>query len=282
MAHLDSDVEITEKDVREALKQPSDFGHHSDLPLFETWSLGPVILSRDSKLLEQSNHDALIRHLESDPSLADDWQILTVNHWAVGWVEHLAFRAVDDHGAPTRMMRVVKDWFDHLADYPVADDSDYSEKEYEATLKNIEDVGSRFVKSRAPKNWPSKVFKWFWDNDESAVENRNGDGGYPSDEQMKAALRALKLMGREYSRNTSYHGCETAAAQQYAADVAKALHRIRGYGRGLHPEKIPRSEVDAVYALMSKYDYIYSRGFSRGTSPVHVAQEIQNREWDGR
>lgn len=52
-------------DVDEALKIPSDFGYSGKLPIGETWSLGPVIRTRDSDLLEQSNADALIRFLQT-------------------------------------------------------------------------------------------------------------------------------------------------------------------------------------------------------------------------
>ncbi len=74
---------------------------------------------------------------------------------------------------------------------------------------------------------------------------------------------------------------EAARAQKYAADVAKVLHHLRGYGLSLRPEKIPRAEVDAVFTLMSKHEAIYTRGFANREDPVYIAQEIQRREWDG-
>ncbi len=188
----DKRVDITEKDIKDALAMPRDFGYSGHLPIGESWSLGPVVLTRDSDLLEESNHAALIKHLESDKSLAKDWEIVHAGHWAVGWVDHLAFRAVNKKGEPTRMFRVMTSWFNALAGYPVADDSDYSQRQYDATLANIEQAGGRFVAEGAPKDWPDKVFGWFLDNDpEEAVESRDGGGGYPSDNQLKAALSAL-------------------------------------------------------------------------------------------
>jgi hypothetical protein len=70
---LDSKVEVTAEDLQNALRQPKcfiDFSH--DDRLYDTWSLRPVIRTRDSGLLDQSNAAMLIAHLESDPSLADD------------------------------------------------------------------------------------------------------------------------------------------------------------------------------------------------------------------
>ena len=107
-------TDITEKDIKEALSRPSYFGYHGNLPLFETWSLGPVIRTRDSNLLEESNANELEKLLEKDESLEDEWDIVGANHWAVGWVDHLAFRVVDENGEPTRIFRIVKGWFDFL------------------------------------------------------------------------------------------------------------------------------------------------------------------------
>ncbi len=61
----DKRVDITEKDIKDALAMPRDFGYSGHLPIGESWSLGPVVLTRDSDLLEESNHAALIKHLEA-------------------------------------------------------------------------------------------------------------------------------------------------------------------------------------------------------------------------
>jgi hypothetical protein len=62
------------------------------------------------------------------------------------------------------------------------------------TVNPIESVGGRMVRDDAPEDWSSKVFGWFWDNDQSQVENHDDQGGYPSDEGMRKALRALNLL----------------------------------------------------------------------------------------
>jgi hypothetical protein len=81
-------------------------------------------------VLDKSNAVALRRHLASDPTLADDYYMTKCNHWAVGWVIHLSFRVLDENRELTRMARVVREWFDGLADYPVADESLFSEMEH--------------------------------------------------------------------------------------------------------------------------------------------------------
>jgi len=42
-----------------------------------------------------------------------------------------------------------------------------------------------------PDGWESAVFSWFWDNDQSAVENCDDQGGYPSEDQLREAFDAL-------------------------------------------------------------------------------------------
>lgn len=194
------------EDPTECLKRPRDFAIFSgpvrDDP--EHWSLGPMILTRDSDLLSQSNADALKGALadaakKKGPGRvpAEDWQITNCSHWAVGWVEHVSFRALNKDGSPSAAFTFLKNWFDKLDDYPVADEEDFSNREYEATLSNITDAGQRYLIDGAPEGWESDVFSWFWEHDQGAVEPRDGGGGYPDDEKIKAALKALGLLDPE-------------------------------------------------------------------------------------
>jgi hypothetical protein len=193
---------ITEKEITEALRQPSDFGlsshaEHSE-EMFVTWSLGPVIRHRDSNLLDQVNADALEKHLHEDhPELEDEWCITSCNHWAVGWVDHLSFHAVNEKREPTKMFEVLTEWSNSLADYPCADDDDLSKREYENTLENITNEGTRFVVETAPLTWAEDVFGWLWDNDQEEVDPKDGFGGYPSQEAIKKALSALGWLEKE-------------------------------------------------------------------------------------
>ena len=83
---------ISEADIREAIKRPSDFGYYGDLPIGTTWSLGPMILNRDSGPLEQSNAAVVKKvfaELFGEGGEDNGWEVTRCNHWAVGWVEHL-------------------------------------------------------------------------------------------------------------------------------------------------------------------------------------------------
>ena len=72
------------------------------------------------------------------------------------------------------------------------DESDYSEREYEATLENIADAAWRLKHEYdLPDGWESAVFSWCWEHNQRAVENRDDQGGWPSENDLKEAFEAL-------------------------------------------------------------------------------------------
>lgn len=87
------------------------------------WSAG-VGRSRDSDCLEESNFAAMLVVLggESETVL-----VVRESHWAVGWVEWIAIQDDDD-----KALQIADENKARLADYPVLDESDWSEREQEA------------------------------------------------------------------------------------------------------------------------------------------------------
>lgn len=201
MPRLDEHDDPTPKEVADALRRPDSFGLSRDHPhadeMFATWSLGPVSTHRDASLREESNHHALLAHLRSDPTLDDDWCLTTAGHWAVGWVTHLSFRALDAEGRPTRIFRVLRAWWGALADYPVADDADYQRRIDAATLANVRDEGKRHVASGAPEDWPARVDAWLKANDPEAYSFDEVNGYWPSEAGVRGALAALGWLYEE-------------------------------------------------------------------------------------
>lgn len=189
----DPAVEITAAEITKLLERPPSFAYFGDDKdrMFVDWTLGPVIRHRDSGLLDRSNARVLIRHLEADPTLADDWRVTECSHWAVGHVDHLSYRVKESDGSPTRVARVIRAFYDALKDYPVADDDDYSTLEYETAQDWFEQEGPRQAKSHGfilPDDWQCKVDQWWQANDCSALENRDDQGACPDDEQWLAAF----------------------------------------------------------------------------------------------
>jgi len=205
MAHLDSkEVDITKQDIVDALRQPANFaysGHNEDM--FHTWSLGPIILNHDSCLVDESNYDMLEKHLESDESLSEEWAITRCSFWGDGWVDHISFRAIedfkndDDPKVPTRIFRVLTEWFDTLKESFILNEIDYSNKIFEATIENIGNVGLCMTKDEIPDDWISKCYSWFESNCPNEIEDTDGFGGYPSDDKMKECLGELGFLEEE-------------------------------------------------------------------------------------
>lgn len=88
----------------------------------EYYSAG-VGQSRDSDCLEQSNFSAMLRDLGGE---SETVIVVRENHWAVGWVEWIAIHETD---APA--LAVAAENVSRLRDYPILDEDDYSEREWQ-------------------------------------------------------------------------------------------------------------------------------------------------------
>lgn len=144
---------------------------------------------RDSGLLDQSNADATRKALEP---FDDDVRLETFSHWAVGWIDAVAVRV------ETRAYRTLCDIIDQLSEYPILDETDYSERECEATLENIREeilyiVGEDMLGPILPDGFEVEIVHWLDNSDKYSNETENLDdqGGYPSNESLVAAVSAL-------------------------------------------------------------------------------------------
>ncbi len=148
--------------------------------------------NRDSGLLDQSNADAITEAMERFTDTDDpDVVMESHSHWAVGHVDGFSIRVYRE-GEITDAFKAYHDLMEQLDGYPILDEEDHSRREYEATLENINDAAWRLKDEyELPDGWESEVFSWFWDNRQSAVENRDDQGGYPSEDDLRAAFDAL-------------------------------------------------------------------------------------------
>lgn len=163
----------------------------------ENWTL-VYTNNRDSGLSEQSNAAAIEKEMVG---FADDVIPQHHGHWACGWVDGYAIRVyrADSEGTLqiTEAFRRWCDLHDALEDYPVLDETDYSQREYDAAHENIRER-SRFVVDDHPEDWDQKIWEWLWENEQGELENVDDQGAYPSDESIRRALRALDLLDRDY------------------------------------------------------------------------------------
>ncbi len=98
--------------------------------------------SRDSDCLEQSNFATMVQLLGGE---SDVVTIVRESHWAVGWVEWIALEA-DGTPESDKALEIADQAKARIEDYPVLDESDFSEREQAAadeTWKNCYDEKER-------------------------------------------------------------------------------------------------------------------------------------------
>jgi hypothetical protein len=155
--------------------------------------------NRDSRLLDQSNAQVITKAMESFTE-GDDPDVVfeSHSHWAVGHVDGFSLRVFDQHGEITPALKAYHALAERLDDYPILDESDYSNREYEATLDNIKDAAWKVKREFVlPEGWESEVYSRLSDNDPNQLENRDDQGGWPDEESLRAAFTALGYKEQE-------------------------------------------------------------------------------------
>jgi hypothetical protein len=148
--------------------------------------------NRDSGLLDQSNaaviHDEMTKFFGGeDPDVVFE----SHSHWAVGHVDGFSVRVFKD-GRITEAFRKYYELEQQTDAYPILDESDYSNREYEATLENITNAAWRLRNEvDLPDGWDGEVYSWLSDHECHQIENVDDQGGYPSEESLKRAFDAL-------------------------------------------------------------------------------------------
>ena len=155
--------------------------------------------NRDSGLLDQSNASVIGKALEAftegdSPDVVSE----SHSHWLVGHVDGFSIRVFDGDGNITEAFRTYFGLLEQMEAYPVLDESDYSQREYDATLENFVDAAWRVKREfTLPEGWQGEIYSWLSDNDSAEIENRDDQGGYPSEESLRAAFKALGYKEQE-------------------------------------------------------------------------------------
>ncbi len=216
------DDEDLVKAAREALTRPSDFGYYGDLPLFESWGL-TYAQTRDSDVLNRSNYRRLLEDAKGvataeDRDNAEDASdyvdVVHCSHWLVGWADHIAVRVLEDPEGDivpeniTYTFRFMADACLRLRDeYPIYDESDYSEletQECEAAFESAwDDVD---WSENVPNGEPDNDLKWCVYR--ILTENETPDG-FDSDEILSTYLGAMQYQAYvEYDQRATSQGLQ--------------------------------------------------------------------------
>jgi hypothetical protein len=127
-------LELAEK----ALEMPSDF-FTSDENIGTTHAL-TISVHRDSETLDQSNWEVIKDDMVK--RFPDDVYVHGATHWAVGWCDQLAVRVYLWNPKVGRVISpaflAILEWKDALENYPIADESHYSEMEYNDAIETLE------------------------------------------------------------------------------------------------------------------------------------------------
>ena len=108
------------------------------LPDQQQWLVVPVIQTRDSEPLEQSNFATALKMLDPDED-SEDVETHSFNHWGPGWFDIIIVKP------DTPAAKTAEEIEASLADYPVLDDEDYSRREWEKHSEWVEQELQRVV-----------------------------------------------------------------------------------------------------------------------------------------
>jgi hypothetical protein len=212
------DDETLIKAAQEALTRPESFLYYGSLPLFQSWGL-TYTQTRDSDVLNRSNFRRLLEDTQGVATAedgddaedhADYVQVEHCSHWAYGYADHIAVRVLEDPEGDivpeniTHTFRFMADACLRLRDeYPVYDESDYSELESEECEAAFDSAWDDVDwEENVPDGTPDDDLKWCIYR--KLTENDTPEW-FDSDEILSEYLGAVQFQAyAEYnSRETS-------------------------------------------------------------------------------
>lgn len=104
------------------------------LPDNQDWLVVPTARNRDSGELDQSNFDAALKALGGE---GENVEVHRFGHWGPGWFEIIIVKP------NTPEATIAEQLESSLADYPVLDESDFSNRELEAYQEGWDNYGRR-------------------------------------------------------------------------------------------------------------------------------------------
>ena len=125
----------------------------------QDWLVAPVGLNRDSGALESSNWHAFLASLPGPEGGA--WDLHRFGHWACGWFEVIILRP------GSAAVGVGEEAQRALEDYPVLDESDLSDREFEDACESWDAWGLREAWGALAALLPEPAAEALaWDEDE--------------------------------------------------------------------------------------------------------------------
>lgn len=186
---------------------PLSYAYVGDLPVRRTvedegpWAVGPMLLSPNADLLAECNADVItgvLRAVVGPPrseSEAGSWDVISVAHWSIGWVEHLAVMVFAEDGTVTPAARILLGAIHRFRTTPALDIHEYTKRVrtlgMEATVAAIEEAGGEYLSDEAPDDWAGRVFAFLAKKFPEEVTFSDEDGAEPSEISVRRAMKAL-------------------------------------------------------------------------------------------
>jgi len=170
--------------------------------------------TRDSKLVEESNHKSIVKMMEETKTMPftneeeGDYDIESHNHWGCGWIEGVVVRVYQDYSKRDKVTPAfaqIVDIINSLDEYPLLDEDDYIAMEHEQTIKNTIDNANCWMRRhdfdlkeslQKDNKWEGELTIWLWDNEPDEMENRDDNGGWPSDDAIEKGLKAINEVAK--------------------------------------------------------------------------------------
>lgn len=183
-----------------ALKKPEDFGYWGPEDTFVTWGFTGFDKHDASSILEQSNFEIITKDLMD--KFPDDFRIEGYRHWAVNHIDRLLCRILHDEkngfvdSNITDAFRAAMEWQDDLRDYPVADESHFSEMEHQEFISTFDYIPTymRDMINTENESWVETIISELY---EMNVEISPDGQVYPDDTEILIAAYNGKLANRE-------------------------------------------------------------------------------------
>ena len=225
------------KSIVDSYNRMEDFTYSGSLPLGRTWGF-TIARTRDSCVLEQSNYAVI--NADMKERFPDDVSEERWGHFAVDWVEHLAVRMLNDHGQVTEAGLAILEWKDRLADHPVANDEDFSEREDAASQEQFEiDLEEISVRDGLPDDWKDQVYG-------AADAKWTGEGNEYSDD-LPGVLELLGFLSLKECTPMAYYDLGLHAFYRYVVEYKSSrcvwFTENTFYGRGFVRETSGQDSV---------------------------------------
>lgn len=126
----------------QALKRPDNFMKFTDFGQYDTFAPVTSHAVNSDDLRSESNYYSFVKALRENPDVNDeDWRDVGERDWAFGPIDSLYVRVRDGNGQFTQAWREAVSIGLFLRDeYPVLDESDYSDRETVAFEKKLDEA----------------------------------------------------------------------------------------------------------------------------------------------